>query len=173
MSEVDEGLEVRSGDEGRFAATRQNKAAGRALRAARRETSQAAFADTLSAELGVPVSPTTLSGWETGRRSVPAAVWLAAAVASGQSLDALVGESGLPAVEEWANRLGLPQWMERQTAELQTLKDEVAGLRQQYATLYADVVQTLTQEGVASPQRASRAGDASERPGHGQRRGAG
>src|SRR5438552_2312659 len=89
------------GDEGRFAATWQNKAAGRALRVARQSlgpnrSKQSVFAATLSDELKVQISPTTLSGWETGRRQVPASVWIAAAMTSNQSLDAILGESGAP-----------------------------------------------------------------------------
>src|SRR5215472_18671707 len=111
--------QVRGGEEGRFAATWQNKAAGRALRAARlalgpQRAKQSAFAATLSRELGVPVSHTALSGWETGRRSIPAAVWVAAAMITQQSMDALLGESGAPEVVIWAERLGLPQRLEAQ-----------------------------------------------------------
>src|SRR5579884_1312217 len=54
--------------EGRFASTPQNKAAGHALRAARLGlgASQAAFAALLGQRLQIPLSPTTLSSWETG-----------------------------------------------------------------------------------------------------------
>src|SRR3982751_4035325 len=93
----------RSGEEGRFASTWQNKAAGRALRAARlslggQESKQTAFASMLSEQLGIAVNPTTLSGWETGRRTVPAPVWMAAAMAAQQSIDALLGETSMPEV---------------------------------------------------------------------------
>jgi ribosomal protein L29 len=128
----EEVLEPR-GEEGRFAATWQNKAAGRALRAARQGAKQAEFAATLSQELGVTISTTALSGWETGRRQVPAPVWMAAAMAAQQSLDALVAESGAPEAVAWAEGLGLPQRMESQAADIRELKAELAALRQQYA----------------------------------------
>src|SRR5260370_38645153 len=99
MSEdvLEEGPEPR-GEEGRFATMWQNKAAGRALRAARAEAKQAEFAAALSQELGIPVSTTALSGWETGRRQVPVPVLMAAAKIANGSLDALLGESGAPEV---------------------------------------------------------------------------
>jgi hypothetical protein len=49
--------------------------AGRVLRAARQGAKQSEFAATLSEELCIPISTTALSGWETGRRQVPAPVW--------------------------------------------------------------------------------------------------
>src|SRR5262249_17349368 len=116
-------------DEGRLASTSQNRAAGRALRAARRTmrlpddqsdkpTGQAAFAERLSEVLGVPLSSPAVSNWENGRRSVPSAVLVAAAMAAGQSIDALFGEAGEPAVVEWANTLGLPARMGQLEAEI-------------------------------------------------------
>jgi hypothetical protein len=126
------------GEEGRFAANWQNKAAGRALRAVRLAAApdgatQADFAATLSQELGVPISPTTLSGWETGRRAVPATVWIAAAVASNQSLDAVLGETGAPAVVGWAERMGLTGRLEGQAAEIDALRTELDGIRGELA----------------------------------------
>jgi hypothetical protein len=126
------------GEEGRYAATWQNKAAGRALRAARLAVApggakQAVFAAKLSQELGLPISPTTLSGWETGRRAVPATVWIAAAIASSQSLDAVLGESGAPEVAGWAERLGLTTRLERHTAEIEALRAELDGVRGELA----------------------------------------
>jgi transcriptional regulator with XRE-family HTH domain len=143
----DEGQEPR-GEEGRFAATWQNKAAGRALRVARQRARQSEFAAALSRELGVPISATALSGWETGRRQVPAPVWLAAAMVSNQSLDAVLAESGAPEAVSWAEGLGLPQRIESQAAELRSLREELAALRQQYGALYADVIQSFTRAGV-------------------------
>jgi len=121
-------------DEGRLATTWQNKAAGRALKAARLsmseqgETRQTEFAARLSRELGVQLSSTAVSNWENGRRSLPSAVLVTAALAAGQSLDALLGEAGEPAVTEWAEGLGLPARL----ADLQTQVDE---MRQQVADL--------------------------------------
>jgi transcriptional regulator with XRE-family HTH domain len=106
--------QVSDGHEGRLANTRQNRAAGRALRAARlslgpQGSKQTAFAATLSRELGMPFTATALSGWENGKRSVPGAVLVAAAMITGQSLDALFGEAGEPDVVQWVETLGLPQ----------------------------------------------------------------
>src|SRR5262249_53992429 len=87
------------GDQGRFAATDDNRTAGEVLKAARASLedkdarTQLAFASAISERLRVPISPTTLSGWETARRTVPGPVLLAAAKVSGQSLDVLVAES--------------------------------------------------------------------------------
>ncbi len=160
MSEdaLDEGQEPR-GEEGRFAATWQNKAAGRALRAARLGAKQSDFAATLSQELGIPISTTALSGWETGRRQVPAPVWVAAAMASSQSLDALLAESGAPEAISWAEGLGLTQRMESQEADIRDLKVEFAAMRQQYADLQTDVMQTLSRAGLPhAPRQAAREG---------------
>lgn len=158
---LDDGPEPR-GEEGRFAATWQNKAAGRALRAARQAAKQSEFAATLSQELGIPISATALSGWETGRRQVPAPVWMAAAMAAGQSLDALVAESGAPEAVSWAKGLGLPQRMESQAADIQDLKAELAALRQQYADFQTNVMQSLTRAGLPhAPGTARRTGRAS------------
>src|SRR5438128_4420292 len=104
--------EEAAGTEGRLAATWQNKAAGRALRGARlalgpQGAKQAAFAAALGRELGMEFSPTALSGWETGRRAVPAAILLAAALSTDQSLDGLLGEAASPQVVQWAETLGL------------------------------------------------------------------
>src|SRR5215471_9944789 len=107
--DVPEEVQEPRGEEGRFAATWQNKAAGRSLRAARQSAKQSEFAATLSQELGTTISTTALSGYETGRRQVPAAVLMAAAMAANQSLDALMGESGAPESVQWAEGLGLPQ----------------------------------------------------------------
>lgn len=145
---VDEGPELRSGEEGRFAATWQNKAAGRALRAARQGAKQSDFAAVLSRDLGVPISTTALSGWETGRRQVPAPIWLAAAMASNLSLDAILAESGTAEAVGWVEGLGLVQRLESQAGELRALREELAELRQQYATLYTDVIQSFTRAGV-------------------------
>jgi transcriptional regulator with XRE-family HTH domain len=154
MSEdaLDEVQEPR-GEEGRFAATWQNKAAGRALRAARRDAKQSDFAAALSRELGIPISTTALSGWETGRRQVPAPVWVAAAMASSQSLDALLAESGTAEAVGWAEGLGLPQRMESHETDIRDLKAELAAMRQQYADFQNDVRQTLSRAGLPDVPR--------------------
>jgi len=144
-----EGTDLRVGEEGRFAATWQNKAAGRALRAARQGATQSDFAAALSRDLGVPISATALSGWETGRRQVPAPVWLAAAMAAKVSLDAILAESGTPEAVTFVEGLGLLQRIESQAVELRALREELAEVRQQYGTLYADVIQALSRAGVA------------------------
>src|SRR5947209_20056826 len=141
--------QLRPGEEGRFAGTWQNKAAGRVLRAARlsvprEDGKQANFASALSEQLGIPISPTTLSGWETGRRTVPAPVWMAAAFAASQSLDALLSETGGAEVTPWAESLGLLHRLEAQQAEIHQLRDELQELRQQQASLYARLVEALT-----------------------------
>jgi hypothetical protein len=171
MADDADRTQPRTGEEGRFAATWQNKAAGRALKAARvalgpQRAKQSAFAATLSRELGVQVSPTTLSGWETGRRTVPAPVWIAAAMAAQQSIDALLGESEAPEATAWVDRLGLPQRLETQAAEVGELRAELRELRQQYGEFYAEAVQAFSRAGIplraASRSRGSR-GRASER----------
>jgi transcriptional regulator with XRE-family HTH domain len=159
---VDEGHELRSGEEGRFAATWQNKAAGRALRAARQGVTQSDFAAALSRDLGVPISATALSGWETGRRQVPAPVWLAAAMVSKQSLDATLADSGAPEAVSWAEGLGLSQRMESQAADLRKLREELAELRQQYATFYTDVIQAFSRAGVSFRPSRQAAGGATD-----------
>jgi hypothetical protein len=159
------------GEEGRFAATWQNKAAGRAIRAARLSlgpegAKQAAFAARLSEELGVPVSPTTLSGWETGRRAVPATVWVAAAMVSNQSLDAVLGEAGAPEVAQWTERIGLASRLERQTADLESLRVELDQVRSEVADSGAMLARCLAAleragmlEEVAGQEGRSAAGD--------------
>jgi transcriptional regulator with XRE-family HTH domain len=160
MADDPDQTQERPGEEGRFAGTWQNKAAGRALKAARvalgaQGSKQSAFAATLSRELGIRVSPTTLSGWETGRRTVPAPVWIAAAMASQQSIDALLGESGAPEVTTWAEGLGLPQRLEAQAAEVDDLRTQLHELRQQYGEFYAAVVQEFSRHGWQFPSASS------------------
>src|SRR2546421_3841443 len=65
--------------DGRFASTRQNRTAGKALRAARLAAgtegaapTQTEFAARLGDGLGLEISAAALSNWESGRRSVPA-----------------------------------------------------------------------------------------------------
>lgn len=166
---------ARSGEEGRFASTWQNKAAGRALRAARlslggQESKQTAFASMLSEQLGIAVNPTTLSGWETGRRTVPAPVWMAAAMAARQSIDALLGETSMPEVVPWAEALGLPKRLDAQATEIETLKGELEQMRREHATFYAQVVDALARAGLPPPDQA-RVPGASAQPG--QRRSSG
>lgn len=157
MSEdvLDEGLEPR-GEEGRFAGTWQNKAAGRALRAGRGDAKQSEFAAALSRELGLSISTTALSGWETGRRQVPTPVLLAVAKIAERSLDALMAESGAPEVVTWAEGLGLPQRMDSQAADIAALRAELAELRQRYAAFQAEVIETFTRAGLPYSPRSSR-----------------
>ncbi len=118
------------------------------------DAKQSSFAAALSEQLGIPISPTTLSGWETGRRTVPAPVWMAAALVSKQSLDALLGEAGAPEVATWAQSLGLSGRLEAHAVEIQDLKDEVGKLRQQYASLYTQMVDAFTRAGLPHPKQA-------------------
>jgi transcriptional regulator with XRE-family HTH domain len=89
----------KSDDQGRFARTRANDICARALKAARLSlrpkdaTTQAAFAEALAAALDVAISSTTLSGWETNRRTVPGPVLEEAAKVAGLSLDLLLAEA--------------------------------------------------------------------------------
>jgi hypothetical protein len=149
----------KGGEEGRFAATWQNKAAGRALRAARlsldgQESKQTAFASMLSEQLGIPVNPTTLSGWETGRRTVPAPVWMAAAMAAQQSIDALLGETAMPEVVPWVEALGMPKRLDSQAAEIEGLKGELEQMRREHAAFYTQVVDALARAGLPPPSHA-------------------
>jgi len=91
---------------------------------------QAGFAATLNRELGVPISPTTLSGWETGRRTVPAAVWLAAALSSNQSLDALLADVGAPNVSTWVDSIGLTGRLDVLMNTIGRLEAELIEVRQ-------------------------------------------
>ena len=150
--------QVSDGHDGRLANTRQNRAAGRALRAARlslgpQGSKQTAFAATLGRELGIPFTATAVSGWENGKRSVPGAVLVAAAMVTGQSFDALFGEAGEPDVVQWAETLGMPQRLTalEHRVGLRPPTDEagggtpterVADLEAQLATL-AQIVQAL------------------------------
>ena len=84
--------------DGRFASTRQNRLAGRALRVARLasgagSSTQAAFAARLARALGFEISAAALSNWENGRRSVPTALVIEAGAISGISVDALLAQA--------------------------------------------------------------------------------
>jgi len=138
--------------EGRLANTRQNRAAGRALRAARlslgsQGSKQTAFAATLSRELGMPFTATAVSGWENGKRSVPGAVLVAAAMMTGQSLDALLGEAGEPDVVQWAETLGLPQRLSavEQRLKLRPPPDDAGGADEPAADRTADLEAQLAE----------------------------
>jgi transcriptional regulator with XRE-family HTH domain len=112
-------------DEGRIATTWQNRAAGQALRLARSsmDWKQAAFVSRLARDLGITLSVGGYSAYENGRRAVPGAVLVAAALISGASLDALLAEVGQPELEQWTHRPeSLSQRLaalERQVADLQ------------------------------------------------------
>src|SRR5579884_2801134 len=128
--------------EGRFASTPQNKAAGHALRAARLGlgASQAAFAALLGQRLQIPLSPTTLSSWETGRRSVPSSVWIAAATAAGRSLDDLLQAADLP---EAGGRPGpRPTELEDLRGEVTEVGRRCGALAEQVARLQEEVAET-------------------------------
>jgi transcriptional regulator with XRE-family HTH domain len=145
-------------DEGRLAASWQNKSLGRALRAARLAfgdggSKQAAFAARLSRDLGIPVSTTAVSNWENGKRTVPGPVLLAAATAAGESLDALLSESGVPEVVAWAEGLELPQQVARLTSDMGALRTELVEVRQQYGDFFAEVVDSLARAGLPYPKR--------------------
>jgi hypothetical protein len=106
----------------------------------------------------MPFTATAVSGWENGKRSVPGAVLVAAAMITGQSLDALLGEAGEPDVVQWAESLGLPQRLaalehrlglrpptdEGSGSQGDTSPERVADLEAQLATL-AQVVEALQQ----------------------------
>jgi hypothetical protein len=138
-------------DEGRrLAASWQNKAAGRVLRAARSSmpdggSKQAAFAARLGRAIGLDISVSTLSNWETGRRTVPGPVLIEAAIASSTSIDTLLGDTGQPETTTWAETLGLPQ--------------KIAGLEETVATsaeTLSKVVQALEDAGLWEGGRARR-----------------
>ena len=68
--------------------TAANQLAGIYLRQCRRSLDQSGreFSVALSAELGLSVSPSSLTGYEKGRRAVPAAVMIAASRLSGMPM---------------------------------------------------------------------------------------
>ncbi|MGH2731522.1 MAG: hypothetical protein ACRDJG_00975 [Actinomycetota bacterium] len=81
-------------------------------------------------------------------------MWMAAALVSKQSLDALLGEAGAPEIVTWAESLGLAGRLEAHVAEIQDLKDGVGKLRQQYASLYTQMVDAFTRAGLPHPKQA-------------------
>src|SRR5262249_15257022 len=130
----------------RLAASWQNRSAGRVLRAARGampegESKQAAFAARLSREIGIPVSASPLSNWETGRRTVPGPVLIEAAIVSGSSFDALLASVGEPAADEWAERLGFPERVAELERELEKHGAMLAALVNRYEAMKAALVQ--------------------------------
>lgn len=105
---------------------------------------QAAFAARLGRAIGLDISVSTLSNWETGRRTVPGPVLIEAAIASGTSIDTLLGDTGQPETTTWAETLGLPQ--------------KIAGLEESVAAstdTLAKVVSTLEEAGLWEGGRAS------------------
>jgi len=91
----------------KMADTPQNAAAGQFLVNCRRavELKQVDFAATLADRLGVPISQSTLSGWENGTRSVPGAVIVAGLELLGKSLE--TGREAAPlALREEVGKLG-------------------------------------------------------------------
>jgi len=78
---------VASDEEGAMARTAYNKRAGEWLRAVRgKKRSAARFAGALTLILETPVTPGALYAYESGTRTVPAAVLLAASQISGQPI---------------------------------------------------------------------------------------
>ncbi|MGH7882488.1 MAG: helix-turn-helix domain-containing protein [Candidatus Dormibacteraceae bacterium] len=127
--------EQREADDGKLATTWQNRAAGRALRVARSSmtdgiSKQAAFASRLSRQLGIPISVSSLSNWENGRRTVPGAVLLEAAFTSESSLDAILGEVGEPEVTNWAEKLGFPERVAELEMQMAAQKETIRSLAQ-------------------------------------------
>jgi transcriptional regulator with XRE-family HTH domain len=139
----------RDEDEGRkLARTWQNRMAGRVLRAARANAgtdgeNQAEFAARLGRATRTSVSISTLSNWETGRRTVPGPMLIEAAIATGGSLDALLASAGEdePATAAWAAKRTFP-------ARVRELEQE---LRQQ-AALLATMLKALEERGIVVEQ---------------------
>jgi transcriptional regulator with XRE-family HTH domain len=122
--------------DGRFASTRQNQLAGRALRAARQASgtgpegvTQVEFAARLGAGLGIEISASALSNWESGRRSVPTAVLIEAAAASSQSTDALLARAGSTRVDASADHVDLAQQLAEQRRALSDFGRLLARMR--------------------------------------------
>lgn len=140
--------------EGRFASTWQNRAAGRALRAARLSpeagATQVDFAARLSVGLGIDISPATLSNYESGRRGVPTAVLIEAGLVSGRSIDDLLARSEEPRLQgrvlppSETDLSQLLQRFEEQKQLIVSLKREV----EDQALLLARVRRTLEQAGL-------------------------
>ena len=130
--------------DGRFASTRQNRTAGKALRAARLAAgtegaapTQTEFAARLGDGLGLEISAAALSNWESGRRSVPSAVLLQAVAVSGGSADALLarardraaaGTSAGAAAGE-VDLAGLAEQVTEQGREISALARTIARMR--------------------------------------------
>ncbi|MBJ7601334.1 MAG: hypothetical protein DLM67_15695 [Candidatus Nephthysia bennettiae] len=130
--------------DGRFASTRQNRTAGKALRAARLAAgpeeatpTQTEFAARLGDGLGLEISAAALSNWESGRRSVPSAVLLQAVAVSGGSADALLarardraaaGTSAGAAADE-IDLAGLAEQVTEQGREIFALARTIARMR--------------------------------------------
>jgi transcriptional regulator with XRE-family HTH domain len=93
-------------DRDKMADTTQNAAAGQFLVQVRRalELKQLDLAGALAEKLGVPVSQSTLSGWENGTRSVPGAAIVASLELLGRRLEA--GESAPLALRDEVGKLG-------------------------------------------------------------------
>lgn len=95
---------------------------------------QAAFASRLGRELGVAVSVSTLSNWETGRRTVPGAAVVQAAILANTSMDRLLGDlQGLTApivLEEPTGAANLEGRVERSEQRLEALATLVGQLQE-------------------------------------------
>ncbi len=107
---------------------------------------QAAFAARLSRATGVPVSVSTLSNWETGRRTVPGPMLIEAAIASGSSVDALLASAGEPASDAWAETLSFPQRVSELERERDRQRPRVVELEtelQQQGALLAAAMNAL------------------------------
>jgi len=88
-----------------LARTALNKQAGEWLRAVRgKKRSGTRFAANLSLVLETPIAPATLYAWESGTRTVPAAVLLAASRLTGQPV-ALDPDSKKSLIDEIAEEL--------------------------------------------------------------------
>ena len=117
--------------DGWFASTRQNRTAGKALRAARLAAgpegaapTQTEFAARLGDGLGLEISAAALSNWESGRRSVPSAVLLQAVAVSGGS----AGTSAGAAAGE-VDLAGLAEQVTEQGREISALARTIARMR--------------------------------------------
>lgn len=124
-----------------MARTSHNAVAGRAVRQARLaaagNATQPAFAGRLAADLGLPISAPALSSWETSKRTVPAAVLLAAARLTRASLDDLVAEVGGALVLE-PDRSGGSVW-----SKLADLTEMVVRL-QEVVRVYGDALERIS-----------------------------
>ena len=118
----------------RAAATWQNRVAGIVLRAARSSVgqTQGAFAQALSDRMGYAITYQALSGYERGKRTVPGAVVLMAAMLAEKTVEELAGAArdGHHELDRWLAGVEAAQERDQELRlEVGRLADEMAEIR--------------------------------------------